>query len=97
MKKSNLKILNELLKNHDWFSQYSDDHQIWKLGSEEREALHKFIYLNGGWNKEVLTTWNKYAPKRFKYDMEWITEFFTNKNSNYIKDMERKYKQLNNK
>ena len=45
MKKSNLKILNELLKNHDWFSQYSDDHQIWKLGSEEREALHKFIYL----------------------------------------------------
>ena len=97
MKKSNIKILNELLENHDWFSRYSDDHRMYKLGGGGREAIHKFIYLNGGWDKEVLNTWNKHAPDEAKYDMEWVVKFFIKKDSNYIKDMERKYKQLNNK
>ena len=41
--------------------------------------------------REVLNTWNKFAPLSFKYDMKWVKQFFMNKDSNYIKDMERKY------
>jgi hypothetical protein len=91
MKKSNLKLLNELLQNHDWNYQYSNDQRWWKKGSEEKEAIHKFIYLNGGWNKQVMDTWNKNAPKKYHYDMEWVKECFINNDSAYIIDMKRKY------
>jgi len=47
--------------------------------------------LNGGWSEDVLNKWNSSAPKEFKYTMEWVEKFFINKNTPYIKDMERKY------
>ena len=91
MKKMKIKVLHELLENHNWSSNYSDDHQVWKSGKGAMGAIHKFIYLNGGWNREVLDTWNKFAPLSFKYDMKWVKQFFINKDSNYIKDMQRRY------
>ncbi len=29
----------KLLKGHDWYYQYSDDHSVWKRGSEAAQRL----------------------------------------------------------
>lgn len=91
MNKDNLNILSEMLENHEWNSYYSSNHSAWSDGKSALSAIHKFIHLNGGWSEDVLNKWNSSAPKEFKYTMEWVEKFFINKDTPYIKDMERKY------
>ena len=43
----NRKKLKELLENHDWYYQYSGDFSVWKNGSDEVDAIHKFIRESG--------------------------------------------------
>jgi len=31
--------LEEMLKHHDWYYQYSDDHRVWKRGNEQNRAI----------------------------------------------------------
>ncbi len=31
--------LIELLRTHDWYFDYSDDHRVWKRGVEERKVI----------------------------------------------------------
>ena len=33
--------LRQMLLNHDWTYNYSDDHRAWKKGQEERDAIIK--------------------------------------------------------
>ena len=43
--KDKLKILENLLKNHDWFHQYSDDFGVYESGQEESgHDFIKFLY-----------------------------------------------------
>lgn len=63
--------LDKMLKAHDWTYQYSDDHRYWKRGSEERNIIHNKIKELGGFNKEIVKKWNKFAPKSEQTDMEW--------------------------
>tara|TARA_R100000329_G_scaffold147497_1_gene135208 strand:+ start:272 stop:487 length:216 start_codon:yes stop_codon:yes gene_type:complete len=35
-----MKKLIEMLRNHDWYFEYSDDHKVWKSGVIERAAIN---------------------------------------------------------
>ena len=58
--------LDKMLESHDWTYEYSDDHRYWKKGSNERDVIHDKIKELGGFNKEIINKWNKYAPKSMK-------------------------------
>ena len=32
--------LIELLRNHDWYFEYSDDHKVWQRGVTQRAAIN---------------------------------------------------------
>ena len=35
-----MKKLIEMLRNHDWYFEYSDDHKVWQSGVTERAAIN---------------------------------------------------------
>lgn len=52
----------KLLKSHDWYYDYSDDHSVWKRGVAARDRLT-------GLRKQLDTDgsiWNEYAPEGYK-------------------------------
>lgn len=52
----------KLLKSHDWYYDYSDDHSVWRRGSEAHSRLR-------GLQKSIDPTgeiWNEHAPTDFK-------------------------------
>jgi hypothetical protein len=57
-----IEIYTSLLKNHDWFHDYSDDHSVWVNGKNQRSALLEM-------QKQVdpnAAIWNGIAPDMFK-------------------------------
>jgi|LakMenE18May11ns_1017448.scaffolds.fasta_scaffold5840688_1 hypothetical protein len=54
----------KLLKAHDWYYDYSDDHRAWRKGSDEFDALRKLRNeLKEEFDVRVLDQiWNKYSP-----------------------------------
>lgn len=51
-----------LLKNHDWYSEYSDDQRVWEKGSEEYQKIIKMA-------EQIDTDYsifNEYAPDEYK-------------------------------
>ena len=36
-----LMTLERLLKTHDWYYNYSDDHSVWKRGVEQRDEIRR--------------------------------------------------------
>jgi len=62
-----LAILEKLLKSHDWYFDYSDDHSVWKKGMAQRDAINqeqKRLISNGlATVEEVQELTQKYAPK----------------------------------
>ena len=38
--KATMSMLIEMLRNHDWYFEYSDDHKVWKSGVIERAAIN---------------------------------------------------------
>ena len=50
------------LRTHDWFYEYSDDHSVWRRGSDERDVIRKLQEEIDGDYK----VWNEYAPDMFK-------------------------------
>ena len=50
------------LRKHDWYYEYSDDHGVWRRGSDERDQLRRL-------QEEIdsdYKVWNQYAPDMFK-------------------------------
>ena len=35
-----MKKLIEMLRNHDWYFEYRDDHKVWQRGVTERAAIN---------------------------------------------------------
>ena len=35
-----MKKLIEMLRNHDWYFEYSDDHKVWQNGGMERAEIN---------------------------------------------------------
>ena len=51
-----------LLKNHDWFSEYSDDQRVWEKGSTEYQ---KIIQMAEQIDTDY-SIFNEYAPDEYK-------------------------------
>jgi hypothetical protein len=41
--KKQLKTLEKLLQNHDWFYQYSDDYSVYERGDRESDTINTVI------------------------------------------------------
>lgn len=37
----------EMLKNHDWYHEMSDDHSVWEEGRKEREIIKQIVEAKG--------------------------------------------------
>jgi hypothetical protein len=35
-----MQTLIEMLRNHDWYFEYSDDHKVWQRGTAQRAAIN---------------------------------------------------------
>lgn len=59
-----LQELESLLKEHDWYYAYSDDHRVWKRGEEERKVIGeltaRLMYVEG-LSDAVDTLYEKYS------------------------------------
>jgi hypothetical protein len=38
--KATMSTLIEMLRNHDWYFEYSDDHKVWQRGATQRAAIN---------------------------------------------------------
>ena len=56
------KQYRDLLKNHDWYSEYSDDQRVWEKGSEEYQ---KIIQMAEQIDTDY-SIFNEYAPEEYK-------------------------------
>jgi len=62
--------LNEfykMLENHDWFYDYSDDHRVWRNGSQSMSAIREAIENGSKAYKELFELYVKYV-NRDKYE-----------------------------
>ena len=69
--------LKQMLKQHDFTYQYSDDHRYYQKGTQEYKIIQDKVKELGGWNKKLVELWNKYAPNHdsFQKDLEWIKKY----------------------
>ena len=65
---NDLTKLEALLRSHDWFYDYSDDHSVWSRGQRENDAInaeqHRLIHEVKVPVEEVMALTDKYRPKR---------------------------------
>ena len=66
---SKLKTLEELLQNHDWFYQYSEDFSVYERGRRESDTINTVIKAleDAGLGDEANNLYEKYLPKQLKY------------------------------
>ena len=64
-----LQTLEELLQNHDWFYQYSDDNSVYERGDRESDTINTVINAlkDAGFDKEADALYDKYLPEPLKY------------------------------
>lgn len=55
--------LTNLLLNHDWYYQYSDNYTIWNQANEQYKSIKKLVNLLGD---DGVVIYNKHAPKDFR-------------------------------
>ena len=51
----------------------SDDYRYYEKGRRELELINKKAESEGGWSKELVDHWNKFAPHGD--DMSWRKEY----------------------
>ena len=66
---SRLKKLEELLQNHDWFYQYSDDYSVYEQGKSAWYSITEVIKAlkDAGFGKEADDLYDKHLPEPLKY------------------------------
>lgn len=57
--------LERLLKTHDWYYEYSDDHRVWERGRNERDDIRRQrdILCGLGMDEIADKMYEKYRPK----------------------------------
>jgi hypothetical protein len=60
-----LQDLEQKLKSHDWYSEYSDDYRAWKKGWDDALEIRAMINRLGniGLRDEAEAMYKKYQPK----------------------------------
>jgi len=66
---SKLKTFEELLKNHDWFYQYSEDYSVYERGLNAQTTINTAIKVleDAGLSDAANDLYEKYLPKPLKY------------------------------
>ena len=54
--------LKDMIEQHDFTYCMSDDNRYYEAGRRQFELIHKKAEAEGGWSKELVDHWNKYAP-----------------------------------
>jgi hypothetical protein len=64
--KHNLEILEEKLKRHDWYYQYSDDHSAWKRGCRQAEEIQNIMenLKQNDFGQQAKDLYNKYLNNK---------------------------------
>jgi hypothetical protein len=56
--------LETKLKNHDWNYDYSEDHSVYRRGSDNENQINRlYLHLMAFEEKRAIEIWNKYAPQ----------------------------------
>ena len=72
--------LEEMFEQYDHTYMMSDDHRAYENGRRQREIWSAKLEKQGGWTKELVDTYNKYAPEgMFQLDYELIHKSAKNK------------------
>ena len=68
--------LTEMFAHHDHSYMMSDDHRWYQNGKMEADIIEDKVAESGGWTKELVDKYNKYAPNdsQFQKDWEWMQE-----------------------
>ena len=68
--------IEEMFKHHDHTYMMADDHRAYENGSKQAKIIVDKVKSEGGWTKEMVDLYNKYAPNdsMFQKDWEWIKE-----------------------
>tara|TARA_Y100000592_G_scaffold79423_1_gene125249 strand:+ start:198 stop:449 length:252 start_codon:yes stop_codon:yes gene_type:complete len=66
--------LEQMFEYHDHTYMMSDDNRYYEAGRRERQIINDKIEEQGGWTRELVNLYNKYAPKdsHFQLDYELI-------------------------
>ena len=68
--------LEEMFEHYDHTHMMADDHRAWQNGRRQREIWQAKLAKQGGWTKELVEVYNKYAPggddSQFKLDWNLI-------------------------
>ena len=72
--------IEEMFEHHDHTYMMADDNRYYENGRRESEIIEDKVKSIGGWTKELVELWNKYAPgdeknDRFQKDWEWIKKY----------------------
>ena len=67
--------LEEMFKHHDHTYMMSDDGRYYESGRRERDIIEDKVKSQGVWTKELCEIYNKYAPKGFEKDWEWMQQY----------------------
>tara|TARA_R100001509_G_scaffold139405_1_gene93807 strand:+ start:1633 stop:1878 length:246 start_codon:yes stop_codon:yes gene_type:complete len=54
--------LEEMFQYYDHTHMMADDHRAWQEGRRQREIWQAKLAEQGGWTKELVEVYNKYAP-----------------------------------
>lgn len=62
----NLEEFEALLRDHDWYYDYSDDHRVWQRGKAKGLMIMsaRQELIEQGFDKQAEELYNKYCPFR---------------------------------
>ena len=69
--------LEEMFECHDHTFMMSDDFRYYESGRRQQQIIEDKVKESGGWTKELVDLYNKYAPNHesFQKDYEWIKKY----------------------
>ena len=62
MNKERLLQLDQLMKNHDWYYEMSDEHRVWESGRVERNEIENLMEKLGSEAKKL---WKKHTGEEY--------------------------------
>ena len=66
--------LEEMFEYHDHTYMMSDDNRAYENGRHQRDIMRAKVEEQGGWTKELVDLYNKYAPEgMFQMDYDFLT------------------------
>ncbi len=66
--------LEEMFEHHDHTYMMSDDNRAYENGRYQRDIMYAKVKKQGGWTKELVDLYNKYAPEgMFQMDYDFLT------------------------